>query len=714
LKHKCITALVFLLLLAAVPAAAQVAPYQSYTYDFWRNMVAAPQAYIPVRAVSGQDIGVGALKGPQDLFAAKDGDIYIADSGNHRIIHVNKDFELVRVISGFDNQGKSERFNNPRGLHVAEDGTIYIADRDNNRVVVLDSNAELVRIIDSPAKDRPDQFASDFRFRPDKLSVDKYGSLYVISQGVYDGLLEFDDKGTFLGFKGAPRVIPSLMDYIWRLIGTAAQKERMALFLPVEHTNLCVDDRGFIYATAVGGVVGDGDEENRWVRRLNTAGMDVLRRINNRKPIGDYLYPPSVFVDVLAREYDIYSVLDRERGRIFTYESGGNLLYVFGGLGDQVGGFRTPVAIAEHGDEFYVLDSMKNSVTVFHATYYKDLIHKAIGAYHEGRFDESTALWTQVLEVNASFDMAYTGTGRAKLMQGQYAEAMADFKLANDRENYSEALKFYRKSQIERYFGPLLLAVAVLILYALFATRKAPEGSVAEAKAQIAATYTQVQQWEAMEKRPLSVNIKRVLRGLQFAFHVIVSPMDGFWDLKHEKRGNVPAAVVLLILAIITYLVAIQYTGFVFNERDPRTLNIAAEVFSVLAPFMLWCVINWSLTTLMNGKGTFKDIFIASTYSLVPLILVMLPLTLISNVMTLEERAFYLLFAIASAIWSALLLFIGTMVIHEYSAGQTFGVFVLITAGIVVALFLGFLFADMFLQFFGFFGEVYRELMFRL
>lgn len=174
MKHKCITALVFLLLLAAVPAAAQVAPYQSYTYDFWRNMVAAPQAYIPVRAVSGQDIGVGALKGPQDLFAAKDGDIYIADSGNHRIIHVNKDFELVRVISGFDNQGKSERFNNPRGLHVAEDGTIYIADRDNNRVVVLDSNAELVRIIDSPAKDRPDQFASDFRFRPDKLSVDKY------------------------------------------------------------------------------------------------------------------------------------------------------------------------------------------------------------------------------------------------------------------------------------------------------------------------------------------------------------------------------------------------------------------------------------------------------------------------------------------------------------------------------------------------------------
>jgi len=705
------TVLVLLLLLAAIPAGAQVAPYQSYTYDFWGRMVPAPQAYVPVKAVSGQDMGVGALKGPQDLFVTKGGDIYIADSGNHRIVHVNKDFELIRVIDGFDSQGKRERFNNPRGLHVSEDGTIYIADRDNNRVVILDANAQLVRIIESPAKERPDQFASDFRFRPDKLSVDKYGSLYVISLGVYDGLLEFDENGVYLGFKGAPRVTPSIADYIWRLIGTAAQRERMALFLPVEHSNLCVDDRGFVYVTAVSGAI----REEEKIRRLNTAGVDVLRRTAPLLPIGDHFAdPPSVFVDILAREFDIYSVLDRERGRIFTYESGGYLLYVFGGLGDQVGCFRTPVAIAEHGDEFYVLDSMKNTVTVFKDTYYKDLIHGAIGAYYDGRFDESTELWTEVLEANANFDMAYTGTGRAKLMKGLYAEAMADFRLANDRYNYSEALKFYRKSQVERYFALLLLAVAVLIIYALFATKRLPEGSVAETKAQIAATYTQIQQWEAMEKRPLTVNIKRVLKGLQFALHVIVSPLDGFWDLKYEKRGNVPTAVVLLILAVISYLVMIQYTGFPFNERNPRTLNLVAEVFSVVAPFMLWCGINWSLTTLMNGKGTFKDIFIASTYSLVPIILVIPPLTLVSNIMTIDERAFYLLFAIASAIWSVVLLFIGTMVIHEYSAKQTVGVFFVIMIGIAIALFIGFLFTDMFLQFFGFFGEVYREFVFRL
>jgi hypothetical protein len=695
----------------AVPAAAQVAPYQSYTYDYWGAMVPTPHAYVPDRAVSGHDIGVGAFKSPQDIFATQNGDIYIVDSGNHRIVQVNQNFELVREIKGFVNNGKNERFNNPRGIHVTDNGTIYIADRDNNRVVILDSEGQLLQLITSPAKDQPDMFAQDFRFRPEKLSVDQYGSLFVISLGVYDGILEFDDKGVFLGFKGAPRVNPSLWDYIWRVIGTRAQRERMALFLPVEHSNLCVDDRGFIYATAVGGQI--KDEER--VRRLNTAGTDVLLRLEHLKPIGDYFVsPPSYLVDILAREYDIYSVLDRERGRIFTYESSGNLLYVFGGIGDKLGLFHTPVAIAELRGQFLVLDSMKNNVTVFRPTHYQEIIHGAIGAYYEGKFAESAQLWTEVLQANSNYDMAYTGTARAKLMQGKYAEAMADFRLAQDRAGYSEALKYYRKQQIERFFGPLLLAIAVLILYALFATKRASEGSVAEAKAKLAATYTEVRGWEEMENRTLAVNIKRVLRGLQFAFHVIVDPFDGFWDLKHEKRGNVPTAVTLLILGVITYLAMYQYTGFPFNTRNPRWLNVVAEIFSVVAPFMLWCGINWSLTTLMDGKGGFKDIFIASCYSLVPIILIILPLTLISNVMTLDEKAFYWLFATVSIIWSVGLLFVSTMVIHEYSIGAAVAVFFLILVGVVVALFIGFLFADMLLQFIGFFGEVYREFVFRL
>ena len=53
----------------------------------------------------------------------------------------------------------------------------------------------------------------------------------------------------------------------------------------------------------------------------------------------------SRFVDIVNREFGMFSALDRQRGRIFTYDNQGNLLYVFGGIGDAVGLFTRPQAI---------------------------------------------------------------------------------------------------------------------------------------------------------------------------------------------------------------------------------------------------------------------------------------------------------------------------------------------------------------------------------
>ena len=216
-----------------------------------------------------------------------------------------------RDIDGFENAGTTDRFKNPRGIHVTETGDIYVADRDNNRIVILDGDLQLKQIITSPAEIDPELFTSDFRFRPDKIGVDQYGTIYVISAGVYDGIMEFDLYGNFQGFVGAPKVYPTLADYIWRLIGTKAQRDRMRLFLPVEHSNLDIDHRGFIYATATGGEIGEAEK----VRRINTAGLDRLMRIPTSPPIGDFPdVTTSVFVDV-SRENDIFSVLERTNGR---------------------------------------------------------------------------------------------------------------------------------------------------------------------------------------------------------------------------------------------------------------------------------------------------------------------------------------------------------------------------------------------------------------
>ena len=320
-----------------------------------------------------------------------------------------------------------------------------------------------------------------------------------------------------------------------------------------------------------------------------------------------------------------------------------------------------------------------------------------------------------MLELNSYFDLAYTGIGNALFMQGKYAEAMSNFRLANDRTNYSEAFRFYRKQVMERYFGFLMAAVVILIIYVLFfATSKKSEIGVAEAKAQQAAAYEQVLQWEEMRRRPLKIQLKRIWYGLQFALKVIVSPLQGFWDLKYEKRGNLPTAVILIILLVVSYLVMYQYTGFIFNTNNPRYLNLVSETVSIVVPILMWIIINWSLTTLMNGKGTFKDITIATAYSFTPLILVMIPMTIVSNYITADEGAFYYLVLSIALVWSLLLLFFGTMVIHEYSLGATIGVTIFILAGIGITMFIALLFVDIVLQLFAFIGEVYREFSFRL
>jgi len=698
-----------LMLIISMPAAA--VPYETYTYDYWNNPVPSPHAYVPARVVYGQELGISNFRSPQDIFALDD-QIYIADSGNNRIVHVNRDWEVIRIIDGFENAGTTDRFKNPRGIHVTETGDIYVADRDNNRIVILDGDLQLKQIITSPAEIDPELFTSDFRFRPDKIGVDQYGTIYVISAGVYDGIMEFDLYGNFQGFVGAPKVYPTLADYIWRLIGTKAQRDRMRLFLPVEHSNLDIDHRGFIYATATGGEIGEAEK----VRRINTAGLDRLMRIPTSPPIGDFPdVTTSVFVDVISRENDIFSVLDRTNGRIFTYSPAGHLLYAFGAIGEVQGAFSNPAAMTELDNHLLVVDAIKNTITVFAPTEYQQLIHQAIDFYASGNYDQATACWHQVLELNANYDLAYTGIGNALLMQGDYAGAMANYKLANDRENYSEAFRYYRKQVTEKYFGVYMFIAAALIIYILFfATSKKSEQSVAEAKAEQAAAYEKVLQWESMKKRPLKVQLLRIKHGLHFALKLIVSPIQGFWDLKYEKRGNLPTAMVLLALLIISYLVNYQYSGFIFNTRDPRTLNIVSESISILVPIIMWAAINWSLTTLMNGKGSFKEILIATSYSFTPLILVLVPLTIISNYLTMDEGTFYYLVLSIALVWSLMLMFFGTMVTHEYSLPATIGVTILILVGVGITLFILLLFVDIVLQLFAFFGEVYREFVFRL
>lgn len=201
---------------------------------------------------------------------------------------------------------------------------------------------------------------------------------------------------------------------------------------------------------------------------------------------------------------------------------------------------------------------------------------------------------------------------------------------------------------------------------------------------------------------------------LRYTSHVMFHPFDGFWDLKHEHRGSMKAAIVLIAMLVINSILGTQFTGFLYNpDYDGVSLNVFSHFMSVVGTFLLWCVSNWCLTTLMDGEGGFKDIVMVSAYAMAPLFVIGIPLTFLSNVMPLDYEAFYNIIDSISVLWSGFLMLSGLMVVHQYSLGKTLLTAVLIVVGMAVIVFLGLLFFNLISQLVSFVIEIYWELSLR-
>lgn len=471
-KFKSLVKLVIITLICIMMLSSTVfaEPYKSYTYDYWLDPVPTPHAYLPESSVYGKDIGLTEFKNASDIFVDKDNIIYVADTGNNRIVCMNSSFSLIRVITTFKNNGKDDTFNEPRGVFVSDDGYIYVADTKNQRVVKLDKFGKFLKEYGKPDTDL---ISKTQEYNPIKLVVDRANRIYIIASGINKGLIELDPEGKFRGFVGANEVDVNPVEYIWKLMSTKEQKSRMELFVPTEYANISLDKEGFLYVTTstidIKTLMNDADP----IRRLNPKGVDVLRRYGYGSPVGDYVIKEedgvSKLVDIAVDdEAGIYSVLDENRGRIFTYDYDGNLLYVFGGTGYQEGNFDLPTSIEFLGDKILVLDGARNCVNVFYTSDYGKSVRDAIKLHYEGKYEEAAKEWQKVLDFNANSDLAYIGLGRILLRDKNYQEAMKHFKLANNRIYYSKAFKLYRKQIIQENFGYIasgvIAAMAVLIV----------------------------------------------------------------------------------------------------------------------------------------------------------------------------------------------------------------------------------------------------------
>lgn len=200
---------------------------------------------------------------------------------------------------------------------------------------------------------------------------------------------------------------------------------------------------------------------------------------------------------------------------------------------------------------------------------------------------------------------------------------------------------------------------------------------------------------------------------LKYGFYVITHPFDGFWGLRRENRGSVAAAFTFVILTIFTFTVEKQNTGFLFNMNRLSELNVLVDIITVIMVYVLWCVANWCTTSLMDGKGRMVDILIAIGYSLLPVILIRLPMVVMSHMITANEGSFYYVLGVFSYIWAGFLIFTGTMVIHQYTVSKTIVTCVITVLGMAILMFIGLLFFNVIQQVITFIMTIYRELRFR-
>lgn len=201
---------------------------------------------------------------------------------------------------------------------------------------------------------------------------------------------------------------------------------------------------------------------------------------------------------------------------------------------------------------------------------------------------------------------------------------------------------------------------------------------------------------------------------LKHAFYLLFHPIDGFWDLKHEKRGTVRAALVFITAWFATNVLARVATEFLFNTEYSVPLDIFKEFRSVFLLFLLFCVGNWSVTTLMDGKGTFGDIIQVFGYASLPMTLLGLVNILCSHLFNASGMVYYQVIAAAAWVWFAVLLFIGVMNIHDYSLVKTIGTLLLTAVAIVVILFIVMVFYNIFSYLFSFVLTMYKEISVRL
>lgn len=201
---------------------------------------------------------------------------------------------------------------------------------------------------------------------------------------------------------------------------------------------------------------------------------------------------------------------------------------------------------------------------------------------------------------------------------------------------------------------------------------------------------------------------------IQYLGRAMFHPFDAFYEIKYRGKGSVLIAVIIFALYCIENCIAYQYNGFIINKHLIQYMNSFKIIIASMSIPLLLMIGNWSVTTLFNGKGSFKDIFTVVCYSAVPYIVVKLLCIFISNFIISEEVIILNAVEIIAVVWFAFLMFSGLCVVHEYGAAKNIITLIATAIAACIIIFLIVLFISLLEQMISFFTTAGEELLRRI
>ena len=736
-----------LLMCLSVFASADTPPYDTYTYSINGDAMKSPHAYTPLSPRSQftatqmssitQKVEFGNVL--SDICTDPDGWVYIVDSSMNRVTVLNENYRVEYILETFQSTvSDSDTFNEPRGIFVSDEA-IYVCDTQNDRIVVFDRASRQCRnVVVAPDNNyfrqttHADGTVSDpkYTFKPVACAADRFGRLFIISSGCNQGVIVMDEGSNFSGFIGAQKVTYSVFDMFFRRFESDEERAKRINNVSLNLDKLALEhgDHGdFIYAVTTN-MDADGekaqeeaittkDADHSPVKKLNAKGDEILKRngffdcagevnVKQTKKSSD-LYGVSKISDVAVGPEGTFTLLDKKRSKLFTYDANGQLLFASGDFAEiyQNGALNKDKALAmdyqrvvnNDGSVVYnilVMDYETQTITIYTRTPYGDLLMQALAHENAREYEASAEDWKQIIGENNNFDAAYVGVGRSLYYQGKYDEAMEYLKAAKETTYYAQASAAKSQERMVKYpVLPLLyvaIAIVVVVLFIklmTYAKRVNYQGNFKTGRR----TY-----WEE----------------LMYAFYVSFHPFDGFWDIKHDHRGSLRGGfTILAINALASYYQAIG-KSYLANPTEVYS-SFWSQVLAIFVPVLLWAIANWCLTTLFDGEGSFKQVLIASCYATAPLPWFMVISTLMTNLSSSVSEGLTTFVMVVGYIWVAFLLFFGTLVVQDYSLGKN----VVTTVGTVlcmaVIMFIVILFASLVSNMIGFVSGIVTEINYR-